>query len=113
MAAYSRETGSKSGGPQLEDCQKLWDYLVTEFVTDLGLRVIFQAAKEPGYRACLQVWSPGLDPDTGKERDHIWATRDLQKGYSAITYSALYDLLIVAYRAIEGKLGGQEELPLL
>lgn len=113
MSAYSRETGAKFGGPQIEDCQRLWDTLVTEYVTDLGLRVVWQATKMPAYRACLQVWSPGLDPDTGGPRDVIWATRDLQKGYSAITYSALYDVLILAYREINGKLGGQEPLPLL
>jgi len=104
--------GSKSVGPQLDDCQRLWDTLVTEFVTDLGIRVIFQAAKLPAYRACIEVWSPGLDPDTGGPRDHIWSTKELPRGYTGITYAQLYDSLILAYREIQGHLGGQIELPL-
>jgi len=58
------------------------------------------------------VWSPGLDPDTGGARDHIWALKEIQQGYEAITYVQLYDLLIQAYREIQNHLGGQVELPL-
>lgn len=112
MAATTLSSGYSSRGPTLKDCQSLWDTLVTEYVTDLGMRVIFQTAKLPAYRACVQVWSPGLDPNTGGPRDHIWATRDLHNAFDAITYAVLFDLLIHAYREMQGFFGGQEELPL-
>jgi len=110
--AHSPSDLIKLSGPQLEDCQRLWDTIVTEFVTDACIGVLFQAARMPTYRACIQVWSPGLDPETGGERRIVWSIKDLPKGYVAITYNQLYDLLMSAYRAMEQKLGGQEELPL-
>jgi len=112
MAATTTKGGFSSRGPTMQDCQRLWDTLTTEYVTDLGMRVLWQAAKMPNYRACIQVWSPGLDPETGEERDHIWAIKDIHEGYEAITYVQLYDVLIQAYRMIQSKLGGQVELPL-
>lgn len=99
-------------GPSLADCQRAWDYLTTEYVTDLAIRLEFQAAKEPSYRARLLLWSPGLDSESGGPRDHVWATKELQHGFEAVTYRQLYDLLMIGHRAIEGKLGGQGELPL-
>lgn len=112
MASATTAGGYSSRGPTLKDCQGLWDTLVTEYVTDLGMRVMFQTAKLPAYRACIQVWSPGLDPDNGGPRDHIWATRDLHNAFEAITYAVLFDLLIMAHREMTGFFGGQEPLPL-
>jgi len=112
MGAKTSANGFSSRGPTMQDCQRLWDTLVTEYVTDLGMRVLWQAAKMPNYRACIQVWSPGLDPATGGPKDHIWAIKEINQGYEAITYVQLYDLLIQAYRVIQGHLGGQVELPL-
>jgi len=99
-------------GPSLADCQRAWDYLVGEYVTDLAIRLEFQAAKEPSFRARLILWSPGLDPETGAERAITWATKELQAGFEAVTYRQLYDLLMIGHRAIEAKLGGQGQLPL-
>lgn len=112
MAALSREGPGGSRGPTLADCQRLWDTLTTEYVTDLALRFEFQAAKQPSFIARLVCWSPGLDPETGGPRDHVWASKELHYGYEAITFVQLYDLLIQSYRAIQNKLGGQVELPL-
>lgn len=97
-------------GPTLEDCQRCWDTIRTELVTDAAIMVEFQTAKEPEFLARLVLWSPGLDPETGGPRDHVWATKELQAGFEAITYRQLYDLLIVGYRRIEAHLGGQQEL---
>jgi len=112
MGATTSKNGYSSRGPTLQDCQRLWDTLVTEYVTDLALRFEFQAAKEPTYIARLVCWSPGLDPETGGERVIVWAIKELHYGYEAITFVQLYDLLIQSYRAIQNKLGGQVELPL-
>lgn len=101
------ENGSRYNGPDLQDCQRLWDTLVTEYVTDLAIRLEFQAAKEPSFIARLVCWSPGFDPESGGPRPHIWATKSLQAGYEAITYRQLYDLLILSHRAIESHIGGQ------
>jgi hypothetical protein len=113
MASSTSKGGYSSRGPTLVDCQKLWDHLVTEYVTDLQISLEFQPAKEPGFIARVVCWSPGLDPETGGSRDHAWGAKDLQLGSEAFTYVALYDLLIVSYRAIQHKLSGQQELPLL
>lgn len=113
MASSTSKGGYSSRGPTLVDCQKLWDHLTTEYVVDLKIRIEFQTAKEPRFIARVVCWSPGLDPETGGPRDHTWGTKDLQLGSEAFTYAALYDLLIVSYRAIQNKLGAQQELPLL
>jgi hypothetical protein len=99
-------------GPTLEDCQRSWDFLTTEYVTDLKIAIDFQTAKEPTFRARVVVWSPGIDPETGGPRDHIWATKELQHGFEAITYRQLFDLLIVSHQKIQAVLGGQEAMPL-
>ena len=112
MGARTTSNGYGARGPTLGDCQRLWDTLVTEHVTDLKLAFEFQEAKMPSYIARIVCWSPGLDPETGGARDHIWATKEISQGYEAITYVQLYDLLINAYRKITDHLGGQSELPL-
>jgi len=112
MGASTSKNGYGARGPTLGDCQRLWDTLVTEYVTDLKLAFEFQEAKMPSYIARIVCWSPGLDPETGGPRDHIWATKEISQGYEAITYIQLYDLLINAYRKITDHLGGQTELPL-
>lgn len=100
-------------GPTLEDCQRLWDTLTGDYITDLAIRLEFQPVREPSFRPRLVCWSPGLDPETGGPRDHIWATKELQAAFEAITYRQLYDLLIVSHRAIEGHFGSQLPMPLL
>jgi len=112
MAAYTTKNGFGARGPTLADCQRLWDTLVTEYVTDLKLAFEFQMAKEPSYIARIVCWSPGLDPSTGGERDHVWATKEINQGYEAVTYVQLYDLLIQSYRNIQHHLGGQEPMQL-
>jgi hypothetical protein len=110
MATKYERDGRSYTGPTLEDSQKLWDTLVTEMVTDLSLRLEFQPAKEPRFVARLVCWSPGFDPETGGPRPHLWATKELQPGFEAITYRQLYDLLITSYRIIEAHLAGQKPL---
>jgi len=112
MGASTRANGFSSRGPTLQDCQRLWDHLTTEYVTDLKLAFEFQTAKEPSFIARIVCWSPGLDPETGGPRDHIWCTKEISQGYEAVTYMQLYDLLIQTYRKIQDHLGGQAELPL-
>jgi len=97
-------------GPTLEDCQKAYDTIVTELVTDAQIRLEFQELREPTFIARLVLWSPGIDPETGGPREHVWATKELQASFEAITYRQLYDLLIVGYRRMEAHLGGQASL---
>lgn len=112
MGAKWNGSGGLYTGPTLEDCQKLWDTLTSEFITDLGVRLEFQELREPTRLVRLVLWSPGLDPETGGPRDHIWSTKELARGFEAITYRQLYDLLIVGYRSIDSHFGGQLPLPL-
>ena len=103
---------SQYNGPDLEDCGKLWNTLATEYVTDLEIRIEFPTFPNPDFRPRLVLVSPGFDPETGGPRLHVWATKELQAGFEAITYRQLYDLLIVGYRSIEAVVGGQQPLPL-
>jgi hypothetical protein len=112
MGSYSAKNGYGARGPTLGDCQRLWDTLVTEYVTDLAISIDFQTAKEPAFIARVAVWSPGLDPETGGPHDHVWATKEIAQGYEAITYVQLYDLLIQSYRNIQHHLGGQTPMPM-
>jgi len=106
MAGAARDRLSYTG-PTLEDCEKCWHTIISELVTDASVRIEFVGARNPQHITRLVVWSPGLDPETGGPRDHIWATKELQAGFEAITYRQLYDCLIVAYRRMEAHLGGQ------
>jgi len=99
-------------GPTLADCQRAWDYLVTEYVTDLEIAIKLQTPKEPEYRAHVVVWSPGIEPSTGGPRIHVWGTKDLQHGFEALTYRQLFDLLMVSHRKMMAVMGGQDEMPL-
>jgi len=97
-------------GPTLEDCQKCYDTIRTDLITDCQIRLEFQSLREPDFLARLVLWSPGLDPETGAAREHVWSTKELQASFEAITYRQLYDLLIVGYRRMELHLGGQAPL---
>ena len=99
-------------GPTLEDCQKVWWTIQRELISDAEVKIGFSQEKNPSIRPGMVVWSPGVGPGVGDERVIIWATKILQDGYEAITYRQLYDLLITAYRAMEGHLSGQNPLPL-
>lgn len=107
MATKWGADGRDYMGPELEDCNKVWATIIGELVTDAQVRMVFMPKRDPSFRTAVVVWSPGLDPETGGPRDHIWATKELQASYQAITYRQLYDLLIVAYRKMEAHLGGQ------
>jgi hypothetical protein len=104
--------GSAYSGPDLEDCIRLWTTIVKELVTDAEVQLQLPLFQDRAFRPRLVLLSPGFDPETGGKRWHIWATKDLQAGYEAITYRQLYDLLIIAYREMESHLGGQSRLPL-
>ena len=112
MATKWGRDGHDYLGPTLEDCNKCWWTITHELVTDAQLRLEPQPMKEPKHRARLVVWSPGLDPETGGPREHVWATKELQDSFEAITYRQLYDLLIVAYRKMEAHLSGQTQAAL-
>lgn len=107
MATKWGRDGRDYLGPELEDCNKCWWTITHELVTDAQVRIEFQPMREPQHLARVVVWSPGLDPETGGPREHVWATKELQAGFQAITYRQLYDLLIVAYRRMEAHLSGQ------
>lgn len=112
MANFKGNSRLQYTGPTLEDCQKCYDTIITELVADAQIRLEFQSLREPSFIARLVLWSPGLDPETGGPREHIWATKELQASFEAITYRQLYDLLIVGYRRMEAHLGGQLPLEL-
>lgn len=95
-------------GPTLEDCERLWTTIKKEMITDCQLEIILPTFPIGGQRPVLVVKSPGLDSETGSSVDRLWATRELSNNSLGFTYQQLYDLLIEAYRRIEGRLGGQE-----
>lgn len=106
-----RAWGNKNNnylGPELEDCNKVWNTIISELVTDAAVRIVFMPKRDPQFRTKVVVWSPGLDPETGGPRDHIWATKELPLGSVAFSYAQLYELLIVAYRNMDAHLGGQQ-----
>ena len=112
MASKWGERNQDYVGPELEDCNKCWHTILNELVSDAKLEIWLQPMLEPSHRAMLVVVSPGVGPAVGQVRQIVWATKELQAGFQAITYRQLYDLLIVAYRRMEGHLSGQNPLPL-
>jgi len=112
MASSHAELNRNYMGPTLEDCQKCWWTIQRELIVDAELRILFAQEKEPSIRPSMVVWSPGVGPEIGQERVIIWASKVLQDGFEAITYRQLYDLLITAYRNMEGHLNGQRPMPL-
>src|SRR5678815_5971916 len=85
MAGAARDRLSYTG-PTLEDCEKCWHTIISELVVDAAVRVEFVGQRNPQFITRLVVWSPGLDPVKGGQRDHIWANKEWQAGFEAITY---------------------------
>ena len=112
MGGSHRHNGSASTGPNVDDCNRLWSTLKQEFITDLEIRLELQIYPNPSDRPWITIRSPGFDSETGQQRWHIWARKELSNHAVGFTYQQLYDLLIVAYKRIEGHLSGQEPMPL-
>lgn len=112
MSVSRGRNASGSSGPTIEDCNRLWTTIIKEYITDAEITLTLQVYPLGSKRPNLCVCSPGFHPETGAPYMHTWATTELRASSLAFTYSQLYDLLIVAYRKIEGHLGGQSELEL-
>lgn len=98
-------------GPALGDVARLWSHLTTEWVIDLEIRL------EPGWSTAeipflqVSVVSSRLSENRGGVYVHTWAKRVFNGVDYKGSYNQLYDLLIVAHRAIERELMGTERLP--
>lgn len=99
-------------GPTIEDCDRLWTTIVKELITDVEIQVVLRVLPLGQDRPRVLVRSPGLDANTGAQKWHVWATKELSAHSDAMSYAQLYDLLILAYRSIDAHLGGLPLMPL-
>jgi hypothetical protein len=113
MSASTRGTMERYAGASLEDCVKLWSTVRNELMADAQISLDIPNYVEPSFRPALTVHTLGWDEETGKPIVRVWGTRVLQNDSIGFTYNGLYELLIASYRAMDGFLRGQEELPAL
>jgi hypothetical protein len=88
-------------GPNAGDCLRLWSTLTSEYIPGLTLELApFETpGKQVGIR--LRVVDTSY-PRQGRIKSvNIWATKTFQNELYLISVAQLFDLLIVAYRAID------------
>lgn len=84
------------------DCARLWSTLTTEYIPRLRLEV--RMVTDPGGDSWLsvEVVDDSLVTIDGAECVNLWACREFRNGLYLISVSQLFDLLIEAYRRIDG-----------
>lgn len=89
-------------GPNMGDCLRLWHTLTTEYIPDLRLEL--RPIETPDKRVAihLQIVDSSFHQEDSNEVVNIWATKLFQNELYLISVAQLFDLLIVAYRSIDG-----------
>jgi hypothetical protein len=92
----------KAGGASADDCARLWATLTTEYIP--SLRVEMRVHQDPSAGAYLlfEVVDDSAQDDGGSPLVNIWATREFHNQLYLISMAQLFDLLISAYRQIDG-----------
>jgi len=104
----SRRAALPATGPAIDDVSRLWSHITTEWVTDLQLRLYPQHASNGTSVVMASVESPRYVGDNRQEVMFVWASKEFSQTGYMISWGQLYDLLIVAYRAIEKELAPPE-----
>lgn len=89
----------------LADCARLWSTLRSEYIP--GLRIEWRIEVSPNDVPYLsvEVVDDSVVDDAGSPLVNIWASKEFRSGLYLISYGQLFDLLIQAYRRIDGFFG--------
>jgi len=89
-------------GPNMGDCLRLWRTLTEEYIP--GLRLELRPVETPDHQVCihLQIVDSSYHQEGSDEVVNLWATKLFRNELYLISVAQLFDLLIVAYRAIDG-----------
>lgn len=110
MADIQHNGLGRSPGATIEDCERTWTEICREYVTDAQIVIRLRILPLGQDRPAVIITSPGVDPETGNDRPHVWATADVSRSGVAITYTGLHILLCRAKERMAAHLGGQMEV---
>lgn len=88
-------------GPTQDDCGRLLLHLQVDYVRDLRLEVGFYDVGRAGRGIKLEVLSTGLGGVDGSTVELVWAKKTLGQRLAYVSMAEIYDLLMLAYRAID------------
>jgi hypothetical protein len=89
-------------GPNAGDCLRLWRTLTTEYIPELRLELEPVEIDHKNIAIALRITSISSHPEDKTEVVNMWAMKCYQNELYLISMAQLFDLLIVAYRAIDG-----------
>lgn len=92
-----RKAGSVTAG----DCARLWSTLTTEYIQHLRIEVRILEDREGGAHLSVEVVDDSYETLNGSPLVNIWASKEYHNPLYLISRDQLFDLLIIAYRAVE------------
>jgi hypothetical protein len=99
--SVTRNEGERIG-VTASDCARLWSTLTTEYIPGLRIEVrILESATGQVYLS-VEVVDDSLESLNGSPLVNIWASREYVNPLYLISRDQLFDLLIVAYRTLDG-----------
>jgi hypothetical protein len=94
--------GSVPKGATAADCARLWTTLTTEYIPKLRLEIRMVTNDLGENWLSLEVVDDSLVTIDGGECVNIWASKEFRSELYLISVGQLFDLLITAYRKIDG-----------
>jgi len=96
------ETRSIPRNATADDCARLWSTLTLEFIPQL--RIQLRPLQGPDGNVYLEVAvvDDSLESLDGSPLENVWASKEFVNPLHLISMGQLFDLLIMAYRQIDG-----------
>lgn len=94
--------GEWQGTATADDCARLWTTLTTEYIPALRLEIRMVTDPAGASWLSIEVVDDSLVTIDGGECVNLWASAEYRNGLYLISVAQLFDLLIKAYRKIDG-----------
>ena len=85
-----------------DDCARLWSTLTTDYIPRLRLEIRMVTNSSGDTYLSVEVVDDSLVTVDGHECVNVWASKQFANGLYLISVGQLFDLLIQAYRQIDG-----------
>lgn len=89
-------------GAGIGECGRLWATLTTEYIPNLRIEMRIHHDSAGGTYLLYEVVDDSLIVEDGRQLVNVWATKEFHNQLYLISISQLFDLLIMAYREIDG-----------
>lgn len=89
-------------GAGIGDCGRLWATLTTEYIPKLRIEMRIHHDPAGDTYLLYEVVDDSVISEGGEQLVNVWATKEFHNQLYLISISQLFDLLIQAYRQIDG-----------